>query len=385
MSKRFPIILLLLAAGAGLALASGPGGRTIESARLLGALGTNSAAAGIAPEDAAALRRTIRFAVEDRSYAADLYATDEAPRAALLLVPGLAPDGKDDRRLVDLAVILARARFAVLVPDIASLRAQRVSAENIRQIADALAYLDRARNDLLPATEAPRPIGIAAISYAVGPALLATLEPALRDKVDFMVGIGGYYDVEAVVTYFTTGFHRDGDGGAWTKGTPNDIGKWLFVSANSGAIMDLRDRVTLRAMAGRRLVDDNADIADLVTLLGPEGRAVHALLANRDPDRAQALMAGLPEALRRNLRALDVRGRDLAAAPRNVLLIHGRDDRIIPVSESLQLGAALPPGRAHLYVVGRLAHADLEPGDWRDILTLWQAAYRLLRLRDGAE
>ena len=29
------------------------------------------------------------------------------PRAALLLVPGLRPDGKDDRRLVDLAVILA--------------------------------------------------------------------------------------------------------------------------------------------------------------------------------------------------------------------------------------------------------------------------------------
>ncbi len=382
--RRFLIILLLLAAGAGLAVASGPGDRAIESARLLGALGASTTAADIGPQEAAALRQTIEFTTEDRSYAADLYGADAAPRAALLLVPGLAPDGKNDRRLVDLAVILARARFAVLVPDIASLRAQRVSAENIRQIADALAYLDHARNDLLPATETP-PLGIAAVSYAVGPALLATLEPALRDKVDFMVAIGGYYDVEAVVTYFTTGFHRDGDGGAWTKGTPNDIGKWLFVSANSGAIMALRDRITLRAMAGRRLADSNADIADLVPLLGPEGRAVHALLANQDPDRAQALMAGLPEALHRNLRALNVRGRDLAAAPRNVLLIHGRDDRIIPVSESLQLGAALPPGRAHLYIVGRLAHADLEPGDWRDILTLWQATYRLLRLRDGAE
>ncbi|MGH6929264.1 MAG: hypothetical protein ACREEV_13185, partial [Dongiaceae bacterium] len=129
----------------------------------------------------------------------------------------------------------------------------------------------------------------------------------------------------------------------------------------------------------------DADIADLIPLLGPEGRAVHALLANDDPDQARRLIAGLPPRLLRNLTALNLRGRDLANVPRSVVLIHGRDDRIIPVSESLELASALPPGRGHLYVVDRLAHADLEPGDWRDVLTLWQATYRLLRLRDGAE
>lgn len=378
MSRRF-FIVLVVAAGAGLAVASGPAQRAIESAWLLNALGRSAASVGPAPEDVAGLRRPIAFSVGGRSYAADLYRVDETPRAALLLVPGLAPDGKDDRRLVDLAVVLARADFAVLVPDIASLRAQRVSGENVRQIADALAYLVRTRGEILP----PAPVGVAAISYAVGPALLATLEPDLRDGVDFMIAIGGYYDVEAVVTYFTTGFYRDG--GAWTKGTPNEYGKWLFISANADAIMDIRDRITLRAMAGRRMADGNADIADLVPLLGPEGRAVHALLANEDPDQAPRLIAALPDRLLRNLTALNLRGRDLAGAPRSVVIIHGRDDRIIPVSESLALGSALPPERRHLYVVERLAHADLEPGDWRDILTLWQATYRLLRLRDGAE
>jgi hypothetical protein len=381
MSRRL-IIVLLLAVGIGIAVASGPGQRAIESMWLLNALGRTAASAGFEPDDIAALRQTIAFTVEDRSYAADLYRADDAPRAALLLVPGLAPDGKDDRRLVDLAVMLARADFAVLVPDIASLRAQRVSAENVRQIADALAYLVRARSEILPAAGGPAPIGIAAISYAVGPALLATLEPELQGEIDFMVAIGGYYDVEAVVTYFTTGFYRDGN--AWAKGTPNDYGKWLFVSANADAIMDMRDRITLRAMAGRRMADGNADIADLIPLLGPEGRAVHALLANDDPDQARRLIAALPDRLLRNLTALNLRGRDLANAPHSVVLIHGRDDRIIPVSESLELGSALPAERSHLYVVERLAHADLEPGDWRDILTLWQAAYRLLRLRDGA-
>lgn len=383
MSRRL-FIVLVLAVGVGIGAASRPGQRAVESAWLLTALGRSAASTDLAPEEVAALRQTIAFSVADRSYAADLYRADDAPRAALLLVPGLAPDGKDDRRLVDLAAVLARADFAVLVPDIASLRAQRVSAENVRQIADALAYLVRARSEILPAGDAPVPTGIAAISYAVGPALLATLEPQLGGQIDFMIAIGGYYDVEAVVTYFTTGFYRDG-GGAWVQGTPNDFGKWLFVSANADAIMDMRDRITLRAMAGRRMADGNADIADLVPLLGPEGRAVHALLANEDPDQARRLIGGLPPRLLRNLTALNLRGRDLANAPRSVVLIHGRDDRIIPVSESQELAAALPPGKGRLYVVDRLAHADLEPGDWKDILTLWQATYRLLRLRDGAE
>lgn len=382
MSKRL-FILAVLVAGAAIALISGPGRRAMESAWLLYALGTSTESADHTTRGDIPPRQALEFSVEGRSYAADLYRADETPSAALLLVPGLAPDGKDDRRLVDLAVVLARADFAVLVPDIASLRAQRVSAENIRQIADVLSYMDRARTEILPAEDAPAPIGIAAISYAVGPALLATLEPELRGRIDFMVAIGGYYDVEAVVTYFTTGFHRNGDAGAWVKGNPNDYGKWLFVGANTDAILDLRDRITLRAMAGRRTADGNAPIDDLVKLLGREGQAVYALLANQDPERARDLIAALPERLLRNLTALNIRGRDLTDAPR-LILIHGRDDRIIPVSESLQLAAASPNGRAHLYVVGQLAHADLEPGDWRDILTLWQAAYRLLQLRDGA-
>jgi hypothetical protein len=383
MARRRLLIAAIAAAILAAALAVGPGRRALDSLLLLRELGESAAAAAVAPQDVAALRRTVTFSVAGRAYTADFYRTAAEPRAALLLVPGLAPDGKDDRRLVDLAVILARARFAVLVPDIASLRAQRVSAENIREIADALGYLATADSLIDAKIQAPRPLGIAAVSYSVGPALLATLQSGLTGRVDFMVAIGGYHDLAAVVTYFTTGFYRETDGGSWQKGTPNAYGKWLFVGANSDALMDMRDQITWRAIAGRRMADERADIGDLTALLGPEGQSVQALLSNQDPDATVRLIAGLPARLRDNLGALDLRGRDLAGAPRSIILIHGRDDRIIPVSESIGLAGALPAGRGHLYLVEHLAHADLEPGDWRDVLTLWEAAYRLLRLRDG--
>ena len=297
-----------------------------------------------------------------------------------MLVPGLAPRGKEDPRLVDLATTFARARFAVLVPNLPSLMEQRVSPDNVRQIADALGYFVKEgwrwqRRD--------PPVGVAAISYAVGPALLATLEPDVRGRVNFAIAVGGYCDVDAVLTYFTTGYYRDGPNGAWVKGEPNVYGKWLFVRANAVRIVTLRDRILLTAIAGRKMDNPAADIGDLVPKLGEEGRSVIRLLDNDDPDKAAQMIAGLPPALLADLRALDLRNRDMAGLPPNVLLLHGRDDRIIPVGQSEQLAELLPPGTAHLYVVENLGHADLSPGQWRDILILGEAAYRLLSWRDG--
>jgi pimeloyl-ACP methyl ester carboxylesterase len=376
---RLLIALALIAAIVAVAAfyAAVPGRRMVEAVQLLRAIGELQPAGG-AP--AAAEPESFTFEIAGRFSTADLYEAAPPARALIVLVPGLAPDGKDDARLVDLALALSRAHFTVLVPDMPSLAAQRVSPENIREIADALVYLAAQRDAGQPQT-----YGVAAISYAVGPALLATLEPDLSGKVDFLVGIGGYYDVNAVIAYFTTGQYRDSAGGPWQHGTPNEFGKWLFVGANVQHVEDMRDRVTLLAIARRRQADPAADVADLVPLLGPEGRAIYDLLAHQDPGRTDALVAGLPESLRTELAGLDLKGRDLAGAPRQVLLIHGRDDRIIPASESAALAAALPPGRAHLYLVDSLAHADLAPGGWRDLLTLSQAAYRLLAIRDGVD
>src|SRR5207244_652716 len=83
----------------------------------------------------------------------------------------------------------------------------------------------------------------------------------------------------------------------------------------------------------RRLAKLDAELGDLTAGLGPEGRAVYELIANRYPDRVAELIARLPDAIRRELRALDLKSRDLSAIAGPVLLIHGEDDAIIPPGE----------------------------------------------------
>lgn len=302
----------------------------------------------------------------------DLYLVPGVPPdAALVLVPGLAPQGRRDPRLALLADALARKRFMVLIPDLPNFAQQRIGADDKRPIAAALRYL---------LEQGRMPVGVAAISYASGPAILAVLEPDLRRRVDFVVAIGGYSDSVAVTTFFTTGQFRS-PGGAWQQAVPNAYGKWVFVLANAERLDSLHDRAALTAMARRKLADLSADTADLETGLGPEGEAVVALLANRDPERVPVLIAALPQAIRDDLAALNLAGRDFTGVEARFHLVHGRDDAIIPYTESQALAAALPPDKVRLTVLSSFAHAALSPTGLVDLYRIWAALTALMAER----
>lgn len=307
---------------------------------------------------------------------ADLYRSSQQPRGAAVMVPGLTPDGKDDARVVAFAKSLARAQFLVLVPDIANTRSLKVSAADGAFIGDAIDELaQRFGGGAEPS------VGLVAISYAVGPALLAASQTPAGRHVRFIVAIGGYYDIEAAIGFVTTGYYRAPDG-SWQHATPNEWGKWIFVRSNADRVADPADRDRLRRIAERRLADPRAGIGDLTARLGPDGRAVYDLVINSDPARAPVLIGRLPAAIRDELRRLDLKGRDFAIAG-PVFLIHGRDDAIIPFSESVKLAEALGP-RADLTILEHFAHVDAGDIGFADGLRLWDAAIRILEQRDRA-
>jgi len=359
-------IVLAAAAGAWLYL-SGRAPRAVEAAALLYRLARDEVPPIVA--------QSVAWPSGGATYRGDLYGSRGGSRAALLLVPGAAETGKDDPRLVAFARDLADAGFLVLVPDLPGPKALQVSSADIGETADAGLYLASLVGD-------GEPLGLAAISYGVGPTLLAALEPRLVKHVDFVLSLGGYYDATAVITFFTTGFWRPAPAAPWQPGRPNAYGKWVFVLANAARLDDFRDRERLAVIARLKLANLGADVAAFESELGPEGRAVMALLDNRDPERVPALIAELPPRIRAEIAALDLSTKDLSPLRAQVLLVHGRDDAIVPYSESVALAHALGPGRAHLYLLDHLSHASWAIDDLADGFRLWRAADELLALRD---
>ena len=84
-----------------------------------------------------------------------------------------------------------------------------------------------------------------------------------------------------------------------------------------------------------------------------------ALVRNADPERVPELVAALPGSVRGDIEYLDLSRRELRDLRAKLLLIHGRDDPLVPATESLALAAAVPPGRTDVFVVGNLSHVEI--------------------------
>jgi pimeloyl-ACP methyl ester carboxylesterase len=342
--------------------------RTIEASKL----GLDAAAGTRNAAQVLALRRPVQLAGQP----GDLYLSGEAPLAALVMVPGVTPEGRDDPRLIAFAGSLARHRFLVFVPELPGLREQRVGR-------DDPAAISRAANALATCfTDGSRPrLGVVAISYAVGPAVIAALDEVGGQRIGLIVGIGGYHDVVSAITYLTTGYYRPAPGAPWYPGSPEALARWVFVLASAPHVPDLQDRELLTRIARAKLEDPTSDTRPTEAGLHAGGQAMLALATNLDPERVPGLIMALPEPLRGDIDSLDLAKRPLQDLHARLLLIHGRDDPLIPATESLALAAAVPPGQAETFVVGNLSHVEIHPGGIRDTVLLWQAAYRLLTLR----
>lgn len=361
--------------------------RGYESLLVLFDVGAGSAPSRLKQLTAPPTRTDLAYTVDGRAHSADLYLPGTGlAQAAIVLVPGAVPQGKNDAQLVAFAHTLARARFAVLAPELTGLTELRLHPGAAREVADALVFVSRAQ--LAPAGQ----VGIAAFSYALGPAVLAALEEDVRDKVRFILGVGGYHDLPRTVGYLTTGrFEQDG---RWHYLEPNEYGKLVF-ARSSRSYLPASDSAILDRMVDIRLQDRAADLTALAPGLSPPGAAVYALLENTDPARAAQLFAALPAGMRSDIAALSLHNKPLAGLKARLILVHGKNDTLIPYPESIALAAAAPPGQAQLFIITRiLGHVDLSlshvlsweflsrelPDAWR----LWRAVDALLAQREKA-
>ena len=311
---------------------------------------------------------SINYEIKSNQYQADLYIPQESALASIVLIPGVAAQGKEDLRLVAFATTLARSRFMVLVPEISNLRELKIRAEDSRTIIDAFTYLI-SRPDIPVQGQA----GIGAFSYAVGPAVLAALDPEVREKIDFILSVGGYYDVEQVITFFTTGYFKNENGWQYIK--PNEYGKWVFVLSNIERLSRKTDKEIFYAIAQRKMDNPNAWIEDLTNNLSVEASSILALLKNQNYSETLTLITGIPNAIRADLNALNLSNKNLSQLNAKLILLHGIDDDIIPYTESILLSRAVAEGQSELFIVDGLAHVNVHP----NLLNQW----KLLRAIDA--
>jgi hypothetical protein len=358
-----------------------------DAVLLLGDIAARGAPSGLKERTPQPSRTQITYTIDGRAHTGDLYLPgDGKSEAGIVLVPGMVQEGKEAANFVAFATTLARARFAVLAPQLAGHSDLRIEPGQAREVADAFRFLAD-REDLSPEGRA----GIAGISYALGPVVLAALEDDIRQRVRFIFGVGGYYDLRTAIRFVTTGYFE-------VDGSPRSVksseyGKLVFVKSVVRDLRDPKDRTIFEEIVEVKLKDFSADISPLAEALGPEGMSVHRLLTNTDPRLTTQLIAALPAATVATIDALTLSDKDLTRLTARLLLVHGKNDTLIPYPESVALGSAVAPSRARVYVLNKvMGHVDLTlshifslrfwtkelPDAWR----LFRAANLLLKERE---
>jgi acetyl esterase/lipase len=300
------------------------------------------------------------FAAGEKTILADVYRPPTPGRhPGIVLNHGVAETGRRDPRLVNFADALARAGYVALVPEFTNLAEFKVRPSDVDEIIASFEHLER-----MPDVKPDR-VGLFGFSYAGGLIVLAASDPRIADRVRFCFILGGYYDLVDVVAYMTTGkFRSDGQ---WVTIEPRNSGRWAFLLNSVDLIEGERDRALLAEIARAKWEDPESDVSGLVTSLGDEGSLVYALMVNEDPEKTGTLVDGLNPRIRGYFDALSLPGK-MDRLKAHLIVAHGRDDNMIPYTESVLLAQNVPRGvSVHLALLESFQHMDMKLGTGRGL------------------
>ncbi len=291
---------------------------------------------------------------------ARVYAPVDAPRYAVLLIPGLHPGGIDESRFVRLSRTFAEARVTVVTPELPALGAFEITPRLTDQIEAAATWLA-----LRSGLARDGRIGLMGVSFSGGLAVVAAGRPGLRHHLRYVFALGGHDDLGRVLKYVCTG-PEDPLGSCLQ---PHDYGLAVVLLNVAEQAVPPAQVAPLRAALRHFL---NASYLDRIDAAAAEreyasARAFESILAEpaatllrlvnrRDVTQLGRRLAPLMATLAHDP-ALSPSRAATPVAP--VFLLHGRTDSVIPADESRHLAARLrEQAEVHLLITDVLTHVD---------------------------
>ncbi len=299
-----------------------------------------------------------RQATEADGIEVDRYGTEAASGVpaggqVIVLVPGAAPAGRDDDRIVSIAEALARSDRTVIVPEL------EVYAETL-----VPSDIDRIGRVAMTMAEDHGPVVLAGVSFGGSLSLIAAADPSVAQSVALVATFGAYADLGGVVQAATTGISVvDGERFPWDA----DPRAAQVVQDQLLGLLDDEQR----APVASALDDGTLDTSELDDL-PDELQAVARLLGNDDPERTDDLLADVPRVVQDRIRAVS----PARAAPDvdvPIVAMHAIDDPVIPYGEFVRLQRVYP----HVEPISLTSfdHVGLAgqdgPGWWATVQDLW--------------
>ena len=269
------------------------------------------------------------------------YTPARATGRSLLLLPGIHASGIDEPRLVAFARELAAIGHPTVTTELTDLTHYQITPRTTDMIEDSALWLAAHSG---PGDDGR--IGIIGISFAGGLSIVAAGRPALRDRLAFVLSVGGHGSLPRTLHYLSTGTQPDG-----THRAPHDYGVAIILLGVADQVVpsdqaaELRTAILSFLEASRlNLVDKGQSAAEfarartLAETLPEPSRTLMRYVNERDVVRLGPVLAPHLGALSGDAALSPDRG----DPPRcRIYLLHGVDDKVVPAIESQLLARTL--------------------------------------------
>ncbi len=250
----------------------------------------------------------------------------------IVVVHGMHELGIDEPRLVSFARSLAASGFFVMTPLVPGIADYRIQAES----ADAIGSAARAFAQQL---EVPK-VGIFAISFSGGLALLAASDPQYAPNIAWVASIGGYYDLAHVLRFFATGDAVRPDGTVEHL-QAHEYGPLIVIYDEPQDFFSAHDAPLAHDALKLLLHDQGKASEELTKKMTPAGQQIMQEIYQKHRESlAPAILAEIDKRSEQLSAASPAGHLKFLRAP--VLLLHGSDDTIIPPTEMLWLKRDIP-------------------------------------------
>jgi len=313
------------------------------------------------------VRREVNYPQAAGTGLADIYRIpDEEDRAAVLIFLGANAAGRDDKDVVNLGNSLARAGFVVMFhwsPTMA-LRSN-IDPVEIDNLVSAFQYL-RAQEFV----DQDR-LGMGGFCIGASFALVAAADPRIRDDVVFVNAFGPYFDARDLLMQLASRSRiYQGNSELWD---PDRLTLRVFANELIETLEDPRGQQVLS-----RLFLEGQDVSEAeLSDLPQEAQRVRQLLEGTTLQEAEALYQELPAEFRATMNHISPSAHvgDLKA---RIMILHDRNDRLVPSAESRRLADALEE-RGNYRYTEVLAFEHVRPASGGGLWQLVKEGVKLYR------
>ena len=310
------------------------------------------------------VRHEVTYPQEIGTGVADVYRIpDGEPRAAVLLFLGANAAGRDDEDVVNLGNALARGGFAVMFHWSPTMALQHnIDPVEIDNLVRAFQFLEQ--QDWVDSKR----VGIGGFCVGASFSLVAAADPRISDRVRFVNAFGPYFDAEDLLLQVVTRSRLYQE--VRTPWQPDSLTLEVFANELIETVGDMADidLLTKKYLTGELRDGQPATSA---------GQTVDRLLEGVSPGEAAGLYATLPEEFREAMDQISP-SRYVDDIKAKLLVLHARDDELVPSAESRRLAEAMAD-RGDVRYTELLSFDHVRPaggtGTWR----LFKEGFKLYR------